>query len=142
MPALAVYFHDQGLESEDILTEIRISCSGEEVKSNPYLKDPEVFLRRCALIQEACKKNSLVEHIAENSIIEVLKKFSSKGIVDMSEVNYACYDSGVILLAPYERKSSIIGYLTYSKLSALEETVSRIISYTDDSTLPEGFVLI
>lgn len=142
LPALAVYFHDQGLESEDILTEIRISCSKAEVKSNPYLKDPETFLRRCALIQEVCKKNSLVEHIAENSVIEVLKKFSPKGIVDMSEVKYACYDSGVILLAPYERKSAIIGYLTYSKLAALEDTVSRIISYTDGSTLPEGFVLI
>ncbi|MGM9791620.1 MAG: hypothetical protein ACI3Y4_04370, partial [Candidatus Cryptobacteroides sp.] len=90
---------------------------------------------------EVCKKNSLVEHIAENSIIEVLKKFSPKGIVDMSEMEYACYDSGVILLAPYGRKGAIIGYLTYSKLAALEDTVSRIISYKDGSPLPGGFVL-
>lgn len=76
LPALAVYFHDQGLEPEDILTEVRISCSREEVKSNPYMKDPETFLRSSALIQEVCKKNSLVEQIAEKSIIEVLKKYS------------------------------------------------------------------
>lgn len=142
LPALAVYFQDEGLEPEDILTEVRISCSREEVKSNPYLKDPETFLRRCALIQEVCKKNSLVEHIAEKSVIEVLKKYSPKGIVDMFEMKYACYDSGFILLAPYGRKGAIIGYLTYSKLAALEDTVSRIISYKDGSTLPEGFVLI
>ncbi|MGM9748670.1 MAG: hypothetical protein ACI3ZN_07700 [Candidatus Cryptobacteroides sp.] len=141
LPALAVYFQDQGLEPEDILTEVRMSCSKAEVKSTPYLKDPETFLRRCALIQEVCKKNSLVEHIAENSVIEVLKKFSPKGIVDMSEVKYACYDSGVILLAPYKRKSAIIGFLDYSKLSTLEDTISRIISYKEGSTLPEGFVL-
>ena len=142
LPALAVYFQDHGLEPEDILTEVRIACSKAEVKSNPYLKDPETFLRRCALIQEVCKKNSLVEHIAEKSVIEVLKKYSPKGIVDMSEMKYACYDSGVILLAPYERKSSIIGFLDYSRLDALEDTVSRIISYKDGSTLPEGFVLM
>ena len=141
LPALAVYFHDQGLEPEDILTEVRISCSRAEVKNNPYLKDPETFLKRCTPIQEACKKNSLVEHIAEKSIIEVLKKYSPNGIVDMSEVKYACYDSGVILLAPYERKGAIIGFLDYSRMTALEETISRIISYTDGAPLPEGFVL-
>ena len=142
LPALAVYFHDQGLEPEDILTEVRISCSREEVKSNPYLKDPETFLKRCTPIQEACKKNSLVENIAEKSIIEVLKKYSPNGIVDMSEVKYACYDSGVILLAPYERKGAIIGFQDYTKMAALEDTISRIISYTDGTPLPEGFVLM
>ena len=141
-PALAVYFHDQGLEPEDILTEVRISCSREEVKSNPYMKDPETFLRSSALIQEVCKKNCLVEQIAEKSIIEVLKKYSPKGIVDMSEVKYACYDSGVILIAPYERKGAIIGFLDYTKMAALEDTISRIISYKDGSNLPEDFVLM
>ena len=142
LPALAVYFHDQGLEPEDILTEVRIDSSSTEVKSNPYLKDPETFLKRCTPIQEACKKNSLVEHIAEKSIIEVLKKYSPNGIVDMSEVKYACYDSGVILLAPYGRKGAIIGFLDYTKMAALEDTISRIISYKEGSTLPEGFVLM
>ena len=141
LPALAVYFHDQGLEPEDILTEVRIDNSSTEVKSNPYLKDPETFLKRCTPIQEACKKNSLVENIAEKSIIEVLKKYSPNGIVDMSEVKYACYDSGVILLAPYERKGAIIGFQDYTKMAALEDTISRIISYKEGSTLPEGFVL-
>ena len=47
----------------------------------------------------------------------------------MSEVNYACYDSGVILLAPYRRKGVIIGFLDYSRMTALEETISRITSY-------------
>ena len=142
LPALAVYFHDQGLEPEDILTEVRIDNSSTEVKSIPYLKDPETFLKRCTPIQEACKKNSLVENIAEKSIIEVLKKYSPNGIVDMSEVKYACYDSGVILLAPYERKGAIIGFLDYTKMAALEDTISRIISYTDGTPLPEGFVLM
>ena len=142
LPALAVYFHDQGLEPEDILTEVRIDSSSTEVKSNPYLKDPETFLTRCAPIQEACKKNSLVEHIAEKHISEVLKKYSPKGIVGMSEVKYACYDSGVILLAPYRRKGVIIGFLDYSRMTALEETISRIMSYNEGSPLPEGFVLM
>ena len=141
LPTLAVYFHDQGLEPEDILTEVRIDNSSTEVKSNPYLKDPETFLKRCTPIQEACKKNSLVENIAEKSIIEVLKKYSPNGIVDMSEVKYACYDSGVILLAPYESKGAIIGFQDYTKMAALEDTISRIISYTDGTPLPEGFVL-
>ena len=142
LPALAVYFHDQGLEPEDILTEVRIDNSSTEVKSIPYLKDPETFLKRCTPIQEACKKNSLVENIAEKHISEVLKKYSPKGIVGMSEVKYACYDSGVILLAPYERKGAIIGFLDYTKMAALEDTISRIISYTDGTPLPEGFVLM
>ena len=142
LPALAVYFHDQGLEPEDILTEVRIDNSSTEVKSIPYLKDPETFLKRCTPIQEACKKNSLVENIAEKSIIEVLKKYSPNGIVDMSEVKYACYDSGVILLAPYERKGAIIGFQDYTKMAALEDTISRIISYTNGTPLPEGFVLM
>ena len=129
------------MDPEDILTVVRISCSRAEVKSNPYLKDPETFLKRCAPIQEACKKNSLVEHIAEKSIIEVLKKYSPNGIVDMSEVKYTCYDSGVILLAPYRRKGVIIGFLDYSRMTALEETISRIMSYNEGSPLPEGFVL-
>ena len=141
LPALAVYFHDQGLEPEDILTEVRIDSSSTEVKSNPYLKDPETFLKRCTPIQEACKKNSLVEHIAEKSVIEVLKKYSPKGIVGMSEVKYACYDSGVILPAPYRRKGAIIGVLDYSRMTALEETINRIMSYNEGSPLPEGFVL-
>ena len=140
LPALAVYFHDWRLDPEDILTEVRISCTRAEVKSNPYLKYPETFLKRCVPIQEACKKNSLVEHIAEKHISEALKKYSPKGIVGMSEVKYACYDSGVILLAPYRRKGAIIGFLDYTKMAALEDTISRIISYKDGSTLPEGFV--
>ena len=82
-----------------------------------------------------------MELIAEKSVIEVLKKYSPKGIVDMSEVKYACYDSGVILLAPYGRNSAIVGFLDYPKLATLEDTVSRIISYKEGSTLPEGFVL-
>ena len=83
-----------------------------------------------------------MEHIAEKSIIEVLKKYSPNGIVDMSEVKYACYDSGVIILAPYERKGAIIGFQDYTKMAALEDTISRIISYTDGTPLPEGFVLM
>ena len=52
-----------------------------------------------------------------------------------------CYDSGVILLAPYRRKGAIIGFLSYSRMTALEETISRIMSYNEGSPLPEGFVL-
>ena len=141
LPALAVYFHDQVLDPEDILTDVRISCSRAEVKSNPYLKDPETFIMRCAPIKEICKKNGLIEGIAEKHISEVLKKYSPKGIVGMSEVKYACYDSGVILLAPYKRKGAIIGFLDYSRMTALEETISRIMSYNEGSPLPEGFVL-
>ena len=141
LPTLAVYFHDQGLDPEDILTEVRISCSRAEVKSNPYLKDPETFIMRCAPIKEKCKKNGLIEGIAEKHISEVLKKYSPKGIVGMSEVKYACYDSGVILLAPYRRKGAIIGFLDYSRMTALEETINRIMSYNEGSPLPEGFVL-
>ena len=59
----------------------------------------------------------------------------------MSEVKYACYDSGVILLAPYRRKGVIIGFLDYSRMTALEETINRIMSYNEGSPLPEGFVL-
>ena len=80
--------------------------------------------------------------IAEKHISEVLKKYLPKGIVGMSEVKYVCYDSGVILLAPYKRKGAIIGFLDYRKMAALEDTISRIISYRDGSTLPEGFVLM
>ena len=53
-----------------------------------------------------------------------------------------CYDSGVILHAPYGRKGAIIGFLDYTKMAALEDTISRIISYTDGTPLPEGFVLM
>ena len=67
----------------------------------------------------------MIEGIAEKHISEVLKKYSPKGSVDMSEVKYACYDSGVILLAPYRRKGVIIGFLDYSRMTALEETISR-----------------
>ena len=97
---------------------------------------------RCAPIKEICKKNGLIEGIAEKHISEALKKYSPKGIVDMSEVKYACYDSGVILLAPYKRQGAIIDFLDYSRIAALEGIISRIISYTDGSTLPEGFVLM
>ena len=141
LPTLAVYFHDHGLDPEDILTEVRISCSRAEVNRNPYLKEPETFFMRCALIKEICKKNGLIEGIAGKHISEVLKKYSPKGIVGMSEVKYACYDSGVILLAPYKRKGAIIGFLDYSRMTALEETISRIMSYNEGSPLPEGFVL-
>ena len=58
LPALAVYFQDQGLEPEDILTEIRISCSRAEVKSNPYLKDPETFLKRCAPYRKPARRTA------------------------------------------------------------------------------------
>ena len=46
--------------------------------------------------------------------------------------------SGVILLAPYGRKGAIIGFLDYTKMAALEGTISCIISYKDGSSLPEG----
>ena len=49
--------------------------------------------------------------------------------------------SGVILLAPYGRKGAIIGFLDYTKMAALEGTISCIISYKDGSSLPDGFVL-
>ena len=53
-----------------------------------------------------------------------------------------CYYSGVILLAPYGRKGAIIGFLDYTKMAALEGTISCIISYKDGSSLPDGFVLM
>lgn len=53
-----------------------------------------------------------------------------------------CYDYGVILLAPYGRKGAIIGFLDYTKMAALEGTISCIISYKDGSSLPDGFVLM
>ena len=49
-----------------------------------------------------------------------------------------CYDSGVILLAPYGRKGAIIAFLDYTKMAALEGTISCIISYKDGSSLPES----
>ena len=52
-----------------------------------------------------------------------------------------CYDSGVILHAPYGRKGAIIAFLDYTKMAALEDTISRIISYKEGSILPEGFIL-
>ena len=53
-----------------------------------------------------------------------------------------CYDSGVILHAPYGRKGAIIAFLDYTKMAALEGTISCIISYKDGSSLPDGFVLM
>ena len=138
--ALPVYFQGQGMEPIDVLIEEKISA-GIRADINPFLKDPETFIMRCAPIKEICKKNGLIEGIAEKHISEVLKKYSPKGIVGMSEVKYACYDSGVILLAPYRRKGVIIGFLDYSRMTALEETISRIMSYNEGSPLPEGFVL-
>ena len=138
--ALPLYFQGQGMEPVDVLIEEKISA-GIRADINPYLKDPETFIMRCAPIKEICKKNGLIEGIAEKHISEVLKKYSPKGIVGMSEVKYACYDSGVILLAPYRRKGAIIGFLEYSRMTALEETISRIMSYNEGSPLPEGFVL-
>lgn len=48
----------------------------------------------------------------------------------------------ILSIAPYERKGAIIGFLDYTKMADLEDTISRIISYKEGSTLPEGFVLI
>ena len=49
-----------------------------------------------------------------------------------------CYYSGVILHAPYGRKGAIIAFLDYTKMAALEGTISCIISYKDGSSLPES----
>ena len=49
-----------------------------------------------------------------------------------------CYDSGVILHAPYGRKGAIIAFLDYTKMAALEGTICCIISYKDGSSLPES----
>ena len=49
-----------------------------------------------------------------------------------------CYDSGVILHAPYGRKGAIIAFLDYTKMAALEGTISCSISYKEGSSLPES----
>ena len=45
-----------------------------------------------------------------------------------------CYDSGVILHAPYGRKGAIIAFLDYTKMAALE--APSAVSYHTKMALP------
>ena len=74
--------------------------------------------------------------------------------VEMTWVSFraehaSCHFEGSLPLCHFERstkcaveKSAHPTWLDYPKMDALEDTVSRIISYNEGSTLPEGFVLM
>ena len=73
-----------------------------------------------------------------NKYFQGVSSLDTKVMASAYACENQCYDSGVILHAPYGRKGAIIAFLDYTKMAALEGTISCIISYKDGSSLPES----
>lgn len=100
------------------------------------------FQKRVDAIRDGFKKNQRVAELTVQTICQAKLDLYEERLFQANTIEYTCFSSCILLLAPYGRRGSIIGTVDYSELSHIKDILRQIAAFKDGDTLPEGFRLL
>ena len=100
------------------------------------------FQKRVDAIRDGFKKNQRVAELTAQTICQAKLDLCEERLFQANTSEYTCFSSCILLLAPYGRRSSIIGTVDYSELPHIKDILRQIAAFKDGDTLPEGFRLL
>ena len=100
------------------------------------------FQKRVDAIRDGFKKNQLVAELTSQAICQAKSDLCEERLFQANTLEYTCFSSCILLLAPYGRRGSIIGTVDYSELPHIKDILRQIAAFKDGDTLPEGFRLL
>lgn len=100
------------------------------------------FQKRVDAIRDGFKKNQRVAELTAQTICQAKLNLCEERLFQANTLEYTCFSSCILLLAPYGRRGSIIGTVDYSELPHIKDILRQIAAFKDGDTLPEGFRLL
>lgn len=100
------------------------------------------FQKREDAIRDGFKKNQRVAELTAQTICQAKLDLCEERLFQANTLEYTCFSSCILLLAPYGRRGSIIGTVDYSELPHIKDILRQIAAFKDGDTLPEGFRLL
>lgn len=100
------------------------------------------FQKRVDAIRDGFKKNQMVAELTAQTICQAKLDLYEERLFQANTIEYTCFSSCILLLAPYGRRGSIIGTVDYSELSHIKDILRQIAAFKDGDTFPEGFRLL
>ena len=100
------------------------------------------FQKRVDAIRDGFKKNQRVAELTAQTICQAKLDLCEERLFQANTIEYTCFSSCILLLAPYGRRGSIIGTVDYSELPHIKDILRQIAAFKDGDTLPEGFRLL
>lgn len=100
------------------------------------------FQKRVDAIRDGFKKNQRVAELTAQTICQAKLDLYEERLFQANTIEYTCFNSCILLLAPYDCRGAIIGTVDYSELPHIKEILRQIATFKDGDTLPEGFRLL
>ena len=100
------------------------------------------FQKRVDAIRDGFKKNQMVAELTAQTICQAKLNLCEERLFQANTLEYTCFSSCILLLAPYDCRGAIIGTVDYSELPHIKEILRQIATFKDGDTLPEGFRLL
>ena len=100
------------------------------------------FQKRVDAIRDGFKKNQRVAELTAQTICQAKLNLCEERLFQANTLEYTCFSSCILLLAPYDCRGAIIGTVDYSDLPHIKEILRQIATFKDGDTLPEGFRLL
>ena len=100
------------------------------------------FQKRVDAIRDGFKKNQMVAELTSQTICQAKSDLCEERLFQANTLEYTCFSSCILLLAPYDCRGAIIGTVDYSELPHIKEILRQIATFKDGDTLPEGFRLL
>ena len=100
------------------------------------------FQKRVDAIRDGFKKNQMVAELTAQTICQAKLDLCEERLFQANTIEYTCFSSCILLLAPYDCRGAIIGTVDYSELPHIKEILRQIATFKDGDTLPEGFRLL
>ena len=100
------------------------------------------FQKRVDAIRDGFKKNQRVAELTAQTICQAKLDLCEERLFQANTLEYTCFSSCILLLAPYGRRGSIIGTVDYSELPHIKDILRQIAAFKDGDTIPEGFRLL
>ena len=98
--------------------------------------------KRVDAIREGFKKNKMVAELTAQTICQAKLDLCEERLFQANTIEYTCFSSCILLLAPYGRRGAIIGTVDYSELPHIKDILRQIAAFKYGDTLPEGFRLL
>ena len=100
------------------------------------------FQKRVDAIRDGFKKNQRVAELTAQTICQAKLNLCEERLFQANTLEYTCFSSCILLLAPYDCRGAIIGTVDYSELPHIKDILRQIAAFKDGDTLPEGFRLL
>ena len=107
-----------------------------------YTLEGSTFQKRVDAIRDGFKKNQRVAELTAQTICQAKLDLCEERLFQANTIEYTCFSSCILLLAPYGRRGALIGTVDYSEMPHIKEILRQIAAFKDGDTLPEVFRLL